>query len=40
LSSPLEAPASARKFAQIHRIVDCDEDRRPSESPCLSPASP
>jgi hypothetical protein len=26
LSSPLEAPASARKFAQIHRIVNCDED--------------
>jgi hypothetical protein len=26
LSRPLEAPASARKFAQIHRTVDRDED--------------
>src|SRR5437870_8706789 len=26
LSSPLGAPPSARKFAQIHRAVDRDED--------------
>lgn len=26
LSGPLEAPASARKFAQIHRTIDRDED--------------
>ena len=26
LSRPLEAPTSARKFAQIHRTVDRDED--------------
>src|SRR5260370_7327750 len=26
LSGPLEAPASARKFVQIHRTVDRDED--------------
>src|SRR6266702_3814693 len=26
LSRPLEAPASARKFGQIHRTVDRDED--------------
>ena len=26
LSRPLEAPASARKFAQIHRTVDRNED--------------
>ena len=26
LSRPLEAPASARKFVQIHRTVDRDED--------------
>jgi hypothetical protein len=28
LSGPFETPASARKFVQIHRIIDRDEDIR------------